>query len=545
MLFMTNPIAFHKILDSVAVVPNIDDLVAPTLERLNSFLESEPERVDVRLALATMLLSAHRPEEAEAHFLEVVRVDDSAVARCNLGITYLLQERLIEAVVELSKAVLMDSALVVGHLQLARAQALNGDTTAAATALEKVLAFQPRNVAAICELAALYEPTDPARAEKLYQRALELDPQAEPAQISLGRNEIERGVALFHSGDFLSALSSWAAAYKKYPRALSGDSIVQQQLRTIADSIREGAQLRESRQRMVAERGPRSAYEGVLWFLLSENLLPECFEAYDLLESQVNHWQSQTSTQKVFPYAHYRLGLARAYSGDFEQALEELRLARDYLPASKHRSLRIDEVLGFLGEVVAVIRRNERPNADDSSEQTWEACGFADAFSQNAWRQTGCTPVEAAAWKAAHVRPQLVTEWRQERISLEEAQHWIGVGIEEPGEARRWLRASVAPETAAIWRADFSGEESISLAIQCLQVGFTTPEEAKGWLSVFLLPYEAIAWRDVGFTPEEAKKWKKSGVKDPYVAKQQRDEEEAIYEQAREENEAEKKRDLQ
>lgn len=187
---MTNPIAFHKILDSVAVVPNIDDLVAPTLERLNSFLESEPERVDVRLALATMLLSAHRPEEAEAHFLEVVRVDDSAVARCNLGITYLLQERLIEAVVELSKAVLMDSALVVGHLQLARAQALNGDTTAAATALEKVLAFQPRNVAAICELAALYEPTDPARAEKLYQRALELDPQAEPAQISLGRNEL-------------------------------------------------------------------------------------------------------------------------------------------------------------------------------------------------------------------------------------------------------------------------------------------------------------------------------------------------------------------
>lgn len=536
-----------KLVDSLAAAPNIEDAIPPTVDTLKALHAADSSRMDVALSLATMLLSEEslgddRIDEAICLFLEVVSSSDGAAARCNLGVAYLLLEKFSEAVVELSKAVLMDSALVVAHLQLSRAQRVLGDIKAAILASERVVAYQPKNLEALCELASLYEQSkEPTSKEiqrtlELYHQALAIDSSCGFAQIAIGRGLVEEGMQHFEAGRVSEAVVVWGESYQKYPRAFSGDAQVQKRMRSCAEAIMQkrlvSKALTELLQADESEQLP-AIYTYVQLFLLSEGLIPECYEPQAELAQRQEYWSGQTSTNQVFPYAHYRLGIVLGYLGLFDEAAHEMHYARDYLPASKHRFLRVEEVAAFFREVRDQLKSDITPVEDTSSPEAWAQCGFEDAFSQQAWRQSGCNPKEAAKWSALGVRAQDAGEWKLQQIKLEEAQRWIAVDIMAAAEAKRWLRAEISPEQAQTWRAEFL--EDLSIAIQCVQLGFSDPQEAKDWLEVFLFPYEAIAWKESGFLPEEAEKWMKSGIKDPFLAKQQRDEEEAIFAAARKE----------
>ena len=108
-----------------------------------------PNFLDARRNLVSILLRMNRADEAYRQLVEIVRLDPKdAVARSNLGVCLMMQSRLGEAVEQFETAVELNPTYVNARFYLARALAQAGRNQEAAAQLRRVLELKPDHAGA-------------------------------------------------------------------------------------------------------------------------------------------------------------------------------------------------------------------------------------------------------------------------------------------------------------------------------------------------------------------------------------------------------------
>ncbi len=506
----------------IAAAPNITEAIPPTAHTLQLLIEKEPENPDFRFALGNLCLINQQWSQAISCFRETLCLTESAGVRCNLGVALLAEGDVAEAISELSQAILQDASLTVAHLHLGRAHLEAGAVDAAVTSFQRVLNAEPENARALSNLAVVCDQRgERQEAKEFYIRALQSNPEFLDGEIWLGAEYFFEGKKLYDEGRFPEACAVWGQGFREYPRAFSaGQHILAGMKQLMIDrSIARGVPRAMEAVSAKAEN-ERSVvcYQFVLELLFSLGLIPELYERIEDLSASRSRWESAMQGEGIFPYVHYRKGVLHAYEGNFAEAYEELSFARDHLPSTKQRSLKVDQIITAVREISDELLDDTAVTSSTASVEDWSRHGFADPFSQEAWKQAGMHPRDAAEWRDSGFSAQQAVSWQQERLLAEQAAYWRDAGFEDPKVVRIWHRADFSAEEATCWNPLF--RDRISLAIQSKQVGFEDPAEADKWLAVFMFPSEAAGWRELGFEAEEAKEWLDLGISDPFIAQQ-------------------------
>jgi len=151
---------------------------AEAIEPLEEALKINPNFLDARRNLVSVLLRMNRADAAYAHLVEVVRLDPKdAVARFNLGVCLLQQSKLEDAIARFQEAAGLNPAYLNAQFFLARSLALAGRSSEAAARYDVVLRLAEKSVDARFELAALLARTgEKEQAIANLRRVLELKP---------------------------------------------------------------------------------------------------------------------------------------------------------------------------------------------------------------------------------------------------------------------------------------------------------------------------------------------------------------------------------
>jgi tetratricopeptide (TPR) repeat protein len=158
------------------------------LSVLDPLVKRFPTFVVARYLLAHAALAANRPDKALAEFQEVLRAAPTNLnARFSLGVAYIQAGQLVEALDILTALRPVMERQPIYHLQ--RALALAGlarwdDAIAAAEAARRL---DPNRAEPYETLGRIYlARKDPARAQDMYARAIELKPDLTSARLALG-----------------------------------------------------------------------------------------------------------------------------------------------------------------------------------------------------------------------------------------------------------------------------------------------------------------------------------------------------------------------
>jgi serine/threonine-protein kinase len=146
-----------------------------------------PDAAIAHANLGIALGSAGQHDEAEAHLMEALRLDESlAFARNGLGSTLLLKGYPDRAIAEFRRAIELDPLFVSTYNNLGKALAETGDQAAAAVAFSKALEIDPEFTAAMSSLAlVLHGQGESQKAIELCRRALKHDPTHVASHINL------------------------------------------------------------------------------------------------------------------------------------------------------------------------------------------------------------------------------------------------------------------------------------------------------------------------------------------------------------------------
>jgi Flp pilus assembly protein TadD len=135
-----NAVAYNNLGVALDQLGRSAEAVAP----LKKAIEINPNFLDARRNLVSILLRMNRADEAYAQLVEVVRLDPrDAVARSNLGVCLMMQSRPAEALEQFETAVRLDPSYANARYFLARSLAEAGRTQEAAAQLRSVLELKP------------------------------------------------------------------------------------------------------------------------------------------------------------------------------------------------------------------------------------------------------------------------------------------------------------------------------------------------------------------------------------------------------------------
>ena len=358
-------------------------------------------------------------------------------------------------------------------------------------------------------------------------------------ELELGERYFSRGKKKFANDQFVEAFAIWKEGFSRCPEAFVANQEVTNQMRELVSQYKQENKFDELSRTYLKktkndEATENDTYQLFSMLFFSLGLMPEVFEDQEKLHEQLEYWQKQLEAEGIFPYVHFRTGVLMCYLGEIEQAQEELRFCRDHAPSTKTRSLKVEQILSYLREILRNSITEVSQDVSTASEQDWSANGFEDKFSVEAWKKTGLDPEAAAEWRDEGFSASQASSWHQLEISLAEATAWRAAGFSSGKNAKKWLRAGINAADAASWLAQFS--DDIEQAIRFQQAGFSDPREAKKWLEVFSMPFDAAGWYQLGFSPEEAADWRREGIRDPYEAKKQKEADEAAFAAAAAEN---------
>lgn len=146
-----------------------------------------PDAAIAHANLGIALGSAGQYDEAEAHLVEALRLDESlAFARNALGNTLLLKGYPDRAIAEFRRAIELDPLFASTYNNLGKALSETGDTAAATDAFSKALEIDPEFTAAMSSLAlVLHRQGESQKAIELCRRALKRDPTHLASHINL------------------------------------------------------------------------------------------------------------------------------------------------------------------------------------------------------------------------------------------------------------------------------------------------------------------------------------------------------------------------
>ncbi|MCB0322361.1 MAG: hypothetical protein KDD69_02275 [Bdellovibrionales bacterium] len=504
--------------------PSIPEAMPPSEEALLALLEREDgDREAVLFALGCWHVRRGELEAGIARFEELYQQSPSnAEIACNLGFAYFLHDEAERALTMFKKALVQDSSLVLPLKHAAKAYRVLGKRDEAIAALERLTKMVTDDAEAFESLGELYEEDgSESQAIRAYEQALSVDPGSHGALQRLTQFAFNRGYATFVDGKYDDAFRIWSAAYARHARGFSANQHIVQALDHLRSEFRAQGTLQHLRERFLATKTPGDCYELFSALLFQEGLVPEQYVSRDELGPVQERWRSAgESSDGVLPYPHYRLGVAQCLAMELEAGLESLRLARDHLPPSKHRPLRLDSLIQFVKELIGAPT-DETSDVEQASDAEWEAAGFTDPFQKQVWRKTRLLPNAARQWRAAGFSAQAAERWAAQKLDAQTAELWRGAGFSEPASVKRWVRGGCGPQEATAWSGVVG--DRIDLALQCRQAGLLDPFEAKAWLVHFMFPSEAAAWKSQGFSPDEAADWLGKGVKDPFLARQAAD----------------------
>lgn len=483
---------------------------------------SAAESSDLRFLLGNVLLRAGDYEQAIDCYQRVLQERPQwAEVRTNLGLSYELAGRVEEAVSEFNQALLLNSGLRLAHSYLGRIRLLQRDAQAAHASFERLLALEPQSVEALEGLAAAAElASEPEAAAGWYLRILEIVPQHAKAKGALARHWFAKGRQLFISGNLDGAFATWGEANRLIEPAFQTEEVVARGMRELIKEFTKDDPINKAASALKSAARSREIREDEYYalfcrFYFSLGLFPEFHEAQSSLAAERERWQLSL-VEGDPPFPHFRLALIATYQGRLDEALTELRICIDRLPAKKQESLRLRQINDF---VQRLRGRPGEPGIVPSTEEeaVWIAHGFASAFQWRAWQKSGFTAQDAARWRDAGFTPESARKWDESKLSPSVAGTWLNEGFEDPRTVRLWFRAGLDAPTARAWAERFP--DRIETAIQCRLVGLDDPADAEQWMRVFLFPGDAVTWKNLGFSPVEALSWTAAGFSDPFVAR--------------------------
>lgn len=511
--------------------PPVTEAVPPTSRVLEALLSERGEEVDLLFALGCVYLRRGESAAGVDIFLRALKLDsENPELHCNLAVAYMQEERWDEASATLKRAILLRPNLELALSHLATTEVQRGDIPAAKAAYESAIALDVNLSDPCYQLAELlFEQGERDESRRWFEEAFRRGDRRPELLNTLGAFRFEDGLLHYEAGEFEEALGVWGAAYAEFERAFIANQAVSTRLNALVKVFNEEQQLEVySRKLQSAEK---EEYQELLYgfslrLFFSLGCMPDLYVPKERLSEEFLRWEREIERAEdaIIPFAHYRIAVLKVYCGEFEAAIEKLSFARDHLPPSKHRPLRIEACLRFLKDFLGEKDEGESATREYTKAE-WEASGFGDPFQFQAWRVTGVSPEDAVVWKKSGFSPKSAARWHASGIEASVAREWLDAGFEEPNNVRRWLRGGFDTTSALQWRPEFG--HRLELAVQCRQAGFTQPDEAARWLSVFTFPWEAEAWKLQGFSPEQAKEFKAAGVKDPFIAKQQQAENES------------------
>ena len=519
--------------------PEIPEALPPTVERLKEIVQKKPDYQEALFGLGNLLAQEDDLELAQACYEQILKTNsDWAEVRCNLGIIFFAESRFEEALSQFRKAVNSNSKLERAYLYSGKTEHALSDSKAAESSFLKATTWQMTRNEAQYRLGEIYhEQGKRGLATQCFAAVSLSSAWRAHAEKRLAEYQFSEGKELYSQGQFVEACERWSETFRHFESAFAESKEIKNALRQAVDAFNAGSQLSDDIQRFInsheASQARDLAYPMMLSHLFSIGKIPEFFCKKEDIDSEIDKWNAEIDSEGVFPYQRFRIGLLRAFVGDFATALADLSFALDHLPATKHRPLKLESILRFSKDVVEKREQAEKGYVKPSPEEQWRAKGFSVPFEQQLWQRVGFSPEDAFEWNQHSFTAQQAKVWRESGVSSENAALWNASGFSDAVEARLWLRGGFTPVEASSWRECFVGED-ISRAVQAKKAGFQDPKEASEWLSVVLFPWDAMRWKELGFTPSETSLWLKEGVKDPFAAKIEREQDQRAFEQARE-----------
>ncbi len=507
--------------------PSISEAVPPTARVLEALLAERGEQVDLLFSLGCVYLRRGDSSAGIGAFTRALKLDsENAALLCNLAVGYMQEKRWDEASAALKRAILLSPELELAFFHLATTELAREDVAAARAAYESAIAVEGSSERPCYLLAELLQEQgikDEARS--WYEEAFRRGERCPSLINRLGAFAFDDGLRRYEAGEFQEAMRIWGAAYRDYERAFVANQDVSSRLNALVRIYNEENQLEQFRETMrVAEikKSMEQSYQFALRIFFSLGRMPELYVEQENIAEEFSRWEREIEKAEdaIIPFAHYRIGILHIYCGAFEEAIEKLSFARDHVPPSKHRPLRIEPTLRFVKDFLGKDDE-ELAAGREYSKAEWEASGFGDPFQHQAWSSTGISPRDALSWKEAGFSPKAAARWHGSDLEPSVARAWSDAGFSDADKVRRWMRGGFDIASAQLWQVLF--DHRLELAVQCRQAGFSSPEEASSWLEIFTFPWEAEAWKVQGFTPEQAQKYLLEGIKDPFIAKQTRE----------------------
>jgi len=170
-----------------------------TLLRLGDYVQAlascrrsvslSPDSAEAHNGLGNTLARLARPQEAIDSFRRALALNPGfAESHANLGNTLRSLGNLDEAIVCYRRALALDGNLVMAHVELGTALRLQRRTTDAEASCRQALQIAPDSSAALSVLAELRADTGQfGDAQKLFERAVAIDPESVDAWVGLGR----------------------------------------------------------------------------------------------------------------------------------------------------------------------------------------------------------------------------------------------------------------------------------------------------------------------------------------------------------------------
>ena len=495
-----------------------------SIENLESALSKDGSDSIVEFALANLYLANSQSAKSIPLYQSLLSKDsEQAKVRCNLAVAYRDIGNYQESINQLKQSLLKDASLELAYYHLAKAQINSELPDEACLSLQKLLRLNPKNSQGLILLGQIEENRNDTEVAKLrYQEALKSDPESEEAKICLGGllgiealNEQSLD-SIEHSFEKLDEI------FRDFPTAFYQHQRLVRVLHETVSEFNKQDKLQKSLQTFKegVRDEPKSSlpfYKLFCEFFFSLNLIPEAFEKEVELENSIKHWLNDLEEQGEHPYPHFRIGIIYCYQGKIEEAFDKMIYCRDTLPEKKRYSLRIDEILDFIHRIRR-IASDAKHAASLENDDEWIKYGFDDAFQRDAWRKASIPAPSAKRWREAGFSAEGARSWDKLNIEVEKATTWKAAGFTDATKASIWLNAGFSPDEAGRWEEHFS--EDPNLAVQCRVVGLEDPAEAKDWLRVFMFPSEAVQWMKAGFKPAEAVIWQGEGVNDPFYAKE-------------------------
>lgn len=341
-------------------------------------------------------------------------------------------------------------------------------------------------------------------------------------------SRFEEGLALYRDEKPLEAFRVWSQSYKDLGSSFLESQDIQSQLRLLrkdSQKKQKASQILEALAKDVLAQGKLDRSLFYAYFsqvMFDEGVTLECHEALENISLSTQRWKQEYEDLGEPLYARYRLSLLDGAQGKLEEAIHGLQFCEDRFPPKKHESLRLKPLRESLVRAKDAINAAKEGKLVLATPSAWEAAGFLTPFESRSWKRAGIPPELAQEFRQAGFTAKKSGPWTKIGFRASEAERWIAAGVKEAEQAKRWNRASVAPEKVGDWNKAFRGD--VDAAILFYKAGFEDPEEAFRWSQVFQFPSDAMNWKEQEFTSEEAQFWyQDAGLKDPYSARKEKE----------------------